>query len=305
MDTTRTVFWREFSKNLADDSGFWWMDLGGGWFDSPDVMNEFSKLVKVADKLRMTEHKSQSDVLMLVDNDCICKMNISQQLRLGFMEDFLCELHMSGPLVDVYRLGDLRELDLDQYKLIIFAYAFEIDGEMREFIKNIPQDKTLMFNYTAGIISENEVSLQNVENLTGVSISPFDEPKYEFPSVKISSKENIEIIDEQNGVALVGAVKRKNGGTNIVNLKPFAHRTLLRKITDMAGCHAYAPVGNTVYGDNRFIAVFPSEDGTVDITLKEKLDYINLVTNEEFKNTDKISLKADNVTPIFLCEHEK
>lgn len=300
MDTTRTVFWREFSKNLADDSGFWWMDLGGGWFDSHEVMAEFSKLVKVADEVRRTEHKSASEILMLVDNECVYRMNINEELRLGFMEDFLCELHMTGSLVDVYRMADLRELDLSQYKLIIFAHTFMIDGKTREFIKNLPSDKMLMFNYTAGIISDNGVSLSNAENLTGAHLYPFDEPKYSFPSVRISKTGGMEIIDEDGGAILVGAVKRENGGVNIINQKPFMSRVELRKIADRAGCHSYTPVGNTVYGDERFIGVFPSCEGEIEINLKKKGDYINLVTNEEFKNTDKISLSANNVTPIFL-----
>ena len=302
FDTTKTVFWREFSKNLADDSGFWWMDLGGGWFDSPEIMNEFSSLVKASELVKKTKHKSISDVLVLVDNECIYKMNISGDLRLGFMEDFLCELHMTGTLVDVYRMADLKELNLSQYKLIIFAYTFEIDKDTREFIKNIPADKTLMFNYTSGIISEGTVSLENSALLTGAKIEPCDNVEHSFPAVRFSTDTEAEIIDAEGGVARVGRLKRANGGINIVNLKPFINHKLLRQIVDGAGCHAYVPAGNTVYGDNRFIGVFPSAPGDIVINLREKADYVNLVNSEEFKNTDKISLSVSKTTPMFFIK---
>jgi len=142
FDETKTVFWREFSKNLADDSGFWWMDLGGGWFDSPEIMDEFSALVEANKLIKKTKHKSESDILVIVDEKSICHMNISEDLRLGFMEDFLCELHMTGCLADVYRLDDIKSLDLSAYKLIIFAYTFRIGSELGEFINGIsPETK--------------------------------------------------------------------------------------------------------------------------------------------------------------------
>ena len=302
FDTTKTVFWREFSKNLADDSGFWWMDLGGGWFDSPEIMNEFSSLVKASELVKKTKHKSISDVLVLVDNECIYKMNISGDLRLGFMEDFLCELHMTGTLVDVYRMADLKELNLSQYKLIIFAYTFEIDKDTREFIKSIPEDKTLMFNYTSGIISEGTVSLENSALLTGAKIEPCDNVEHSFPAVRFSTDSEVERIDGEGAAARVGRLKRANGGINIVNLKPFINHKLLRQITDGAGCQAYVPAGNTVYGDNRFIGVFPSAPGDIVINLREKADYVNLVNSEEFKNTDKISLSVSKTTPMFFIK---
>lgn len=290
--TTQTVFWREFAKNLADDSGFWWMDLGGGWFDDKVVMGEFAKLVKANDIIRQKEHKSASDILTVVDDESICHMNISRDLRLGFMEDFLCELHMTGCLTDVYRLCDLTEIDLSRYKLIIFAYTFKIDEKTRGFIKNIPADKTLMFNYASGIISDNGTSLENVAELTGAELVPFEDNKYSFPELKIAGTNE-----------RVAEVKRENGGVNIINTKPFMSRTELRAIAEKAGCHAYAPAGNTVYGDNRFIGIFATEQGEIEINFKEKGDYVNLVTGEEFENTDKITLEASKIKPLLLLKN--
>ncbi len=300
LATTRTVFWREFAKNLADDSGFWWMDLGGGWFDDDDIMNEFSSLVRTNEVIRKKEHKSVGDILVLVDEDCINHMNISSDLRLGFMEDFLCELHMTGCISDVYRLRDLEELNIEQYKLIIFAYTFKIDEKTKEVIAKIPKDKTLMFNYAAGVISDNGVSLENVSELTGISVSEADASEYSFPALKIEVGADVEVLHSCNGVPCVAKRSGKNGGVNIVNAKPFADRTLLRKICEDAGCHTYAPAGNTVYGDNRFIGIFPSEDGETPITLKEKGDYENAATGEVFENTASLCLKLGVTAPIVL-----
>ena len=48
---TCTILWRELSKNLAHGSGFWWMDLGVGWYESDILMDEIGKLVQIKDEL--------------------------------------------------------------------------------------------------------------------------------------------------------------------------------------------------------------------------------------------------------------
>ncbi len=296
--TTRTVFWREFAKNLADDSGFWWMDLGGGWFDSEDIMEEFSSLVKANDIIRTKKHESKSDILMLVDDECIMQMNISSDMRFAFMEDFLCELHMTGCLTDLYRLSDLEKLNLDKYKLIIFGYTFKLGEKEKEIIKNISPEKVVMFNYSAGVISDNGVSLENTSKVTGVEVEDIGKEKYNFPEIIIKDSNKItSLVKDEKGRIRVGVVDKK-----VVNTKPFMSREELRKITDMAGCHTYASSGNTVYGDNRFIGVFPSKDIDEEIFFTEKGDYVNLITGEEFKNTDKVHLKLPAKSTAFLLK---
>ena len=54
--------------------------------------------------------------------------------RLGFMEDFVCETRKSGIIAYVYRLSDIRLLDLSKYKLVVFAYTFEISDEDKKYL---------------------------------------------------------------------------------------------------------------------------------------------------------------------------
>lgn len=64
MGGTRTMLWREFSKCMQSASGFWWMDLHGGWFDSKEVMDEIKKIEAAAkDMLRRKEraHRASFD----------------------------------------------------------------------------------------------------------------------------------------------------------------------------------------------------------------------------------------------------
>ncbi|MCK5845325.1 MAG: hypothetical protein KAG97_11500, partial [Victivallales bacterium] len=78
MNDTRSVMWREFSKTLSHGSGFWWMDLGGGWYDSPEILAEVSRIEKTAAELRAKKAECMSDILIVVDEDAFFHMSNSE-----------------------------------------------------------------------------------------------------------------------------------------------------------------------------------------------------------------------------------
>lgn len=254
---TICVLRREFSKNLAHDSGFWWMDLGGGWYDSDILMKEIAHLTALYERIRKKDHKSISDVLIIVDENCINHMRISRGLRRGFMEDFICEANMTGALCDVFRLADFEGLELSQYKLIIFAYCFQVDENMRNIIsKKIPKDVTVMYNYSAGVLCGNCFCLNNVKDFTGFEIYETGKDS-EVPGVAVRMADNIKVLKENSEKEIVLAKKENK----IINLMPFMKSDCLREIEEEAGCTFYTDrAGDTVYGDNRFIGIF-SPDG--------------------------------------------
>lgn len=292
IGATRSVLWRELAKNLSTDSGFWWMDLGGGWYDSAELIDEISQMVKTNAELRKAPHKSESDILVLIDEECILNMNISTDIRQGFMEDFLCELRLSGCLFDLFRLRDLADLDLSQYKLIIFAYTFKISEDEKKIIEAIPRDKTLMFNYAAGIISETS------RDITETDLLPLESDKYDFPQVKLGSETIEEILCEEDGNIRVGRTKKGS----VMNTLPYIKADILRGIAKGAGCHIYTEKAATIYGDNRFIAVFPTVEGDTAIHLKDVGTYKNILTGEVFENTDKIEVALKNNEFVFLVK---
>ena len=303
MEQTRTVFWREFSKNLSANTGFWWMDLGGGWFDDSEVMSEFRKLLDAYFRVRQKPHRTEADILVLVDDDCITHMNISSDLRSGFMEDFLCELRMTGSLLDVYKLSDLENLDLSPYKLIVFAYTFKMSEKQRKVVKSLGKEKTLMFNYAAGVISDKDVSLENVTSLTGVHLAHAEKAEYNFPTLIVREGDLDVLIRDDAGNARVACAK---DGKTVVNTKPYLSAAELRKITELAGCHAYVPVGNAVYGDARFLGVFTgkTEGLASPVTMREKGSYRELISDKHYDGSAVLSHPLSPKSAAFFLRDE-
>lgn len=286
MHSTRTVFWREFAKNLSANAGFWWMDLGGGWFDDGEIMAEFARLRAANDLLHTKPHESAADILVLVDDACAMHMSISEDLRLGFMEDFLYELRLTGCLSDLYLLSDLETLDLSNYKLIVFAYTFETSEKQREVVKSIVKDKLLLFNYAAGVISDGGVSLDHTASLTGVTLAAIEKQEYDFPTLAVCDGDARVLIRDEAGNARTA--RKENV---IVNTKPYLKAEELRRITDLAGCHAYAPVGNVVYGDARFLGVFTGKEQPISspVTMREQGSYRELISGKRYESTATLS----------------
>lgn len=277
------------------------MDLGGGWFDSDGIMAEIAKMAQTNTFLRKLPHQNESDILVLVDEECIQHMNISSDLRLGFMEDFLCEMHLTGCLLDVYRLKDLEWLDLAPYKLIVFAYTFRLTMEQRKKISQISADKLLMFQYAAGILDENSCSLKNTKELTGITARNAASSPWNYPELDIVSEEQVEcLLSDKNGNIKMASCLRENGGKNILNTQSYLNHSQLRKIVENAGCHRYTPEGNTVYGDNRFLGVFSTKAATIPVKFRRKGNFIDLLSGKTWEDTDELCLQLSEKSAAVL-----
>ena len=288
LSDTVKILRREFSKNAAHGSGFWWMDLGGGWFESEEIMNEIKNLVSLNNKISNISHKSISDVLVVVDEKCITHMRTNEILRCGFMQDFICEVNSSGAAADIYRLSDLETLDLSQYKLVVFAYCFEVAAKMKKLIKEkLPADATVMFNYAAGII-DGDVSFENVRDFTGFSLSESklenivikgpevvegvtgfgdgDDGSLTLPALCVPG-DDIEISKKNEIGEAVLASATVDGRRHIINLVPYMKSADIRSIEEEAGCRLYTDkAGEAVYADGRICGIFPcdSRDGKIE-----------------------------------------
>ncbi len=286
LDETRTVMWREVAKNLSHDSGYWWMDLGDGWYDDDEIIKEIGALSDFNDEMRKKNHHSISDVLVVVDEKSMYKLGVNEELRLAFLEDFVCEAHLSGTLIDMYRLSDLKTLDLSQYKLVIFAYDFALSKEeLSQF--NFNKDAVFMFNYAAGVRSSG-CSLENVKNLTGFEVCEYQDDAFDFPMLKIANESS--------------SIKIVEGHTHILNVKPFMKAEEIRFIAKMANCHLYAPLDCAVYGDSRFIGIFSQSDinGTLKLTGKQVCR--ELICQNTYNENEIVLKMEENEARIFAFD---
>ena len=285
MNDTRWVMWRELAKNISHDSGFWWMDLGGRWFDSPEIMNEINHMNTVSAYLRTLPHSSPADTLILVDEKCIYSLGVSKHLRCGFMEDYVCEMRKSGIIADVYRLDDIRTIDLSRYKMVVFAYTFEISSEDKKYLdEHISKDAVKCYHWAAGMIRDGVCSLENAKDFTGFTLVQGKRDKYDFPKL---------YVDDSDATAINAELGQFKKGNRVMFTEPYITHEVIRKIGEMAGCTLRCDDGLILYGDNRITGVFSTEA----LTGSVKLPYGNWreeFSGKVFEDTDEIDLEQFN-----------
>lgn len=320
---TKTLLWREFSKNLSHGSHLWWMDLGGGWFDSDNIMKEIAKIRETYETLKSIPARSISEVLLVVDDTSFCYQTADRSWHKLFMINFVREANLTGTPVDMYRLSDLQDMDLSQYKIIFFLNTFKIDSEIWSQIKSgISSFTSLVWFHAAGILSP-DFDLDNIRKTTGFSVTPQtadnstitmrsssplgkcsliykqDHP-LALPLLKLKDVQEEQIWGQyEDGSIAAAATKGEDNHWNIYFALPLLKAKHLRKLYALAGCHFYAPLDCTVYGDNRFISVFSRSNCTGKINLKKSSEMIDVISGESW-NDDKIPIKLTPKDAVFL-----
>lgn len=290
------AFWREFAKNLSHNSGFWWMDLGGGWFDHPVLMQQVSNMVMAKQLIEKKPYQTASDVLVLMGEEGMLRAGVSCELLNSYSRDFLAELAMSGVLYDTYRLSDLDVIDPMDYKLVIFAHAFAVDSCTLELIRRLEKaGVTVMFNYAAGFYLDGQGDADNIRAFTGFNCLS-DAPSLEksYPTLHIDAQ-------AQQTLAMEGGyVKLARRGRRVMNTLRRISRDQLRSVAQTAGCRLIGRSGAVYYGDARFVGVFFSGENV--ISLPRRADWVDLVTGKVYENTDTVT--TDGAKALLLTERQ-
>jgi len=300
MDQSQTLLWREWAKNIVSDQNFWWMDLGDGWFDHPDIMKTLEDQQAWTTTLRRTPHRSTSEVLLVVDDESLLRMRDSACLSMGLLRRVERELKLCCASSDLFRVNDMLDMPLEQYKVIVFLNAFYMPQERWQALRSrMRKDVTLMWHYAAGILGP-QYDPANVQALTGFEIKPakscssflYDDCTADFPPIRICPKATQEVLlkDEQGAVAAME--KRQDGGWTLLVTEPCLRQEHLAPLLQTWGVHRYVLDGKcTVYADNRLIGIFPMEALDCQLRLPEAAVLEELLTGQRYEADETVRLK--------------
>ena len=292
---SRSVLWREFCKNLSCNSSFWWMDLGGGWYDDPDLMEQVQTIAAL-NRTVQQPYESAADVLVLLDDGCIEKMSISRRQREGFMEDPLMELHRCGAVTDCYRLRDLPELDLRRYKMIVFAYTFDISETLRQELRaRIPADAVLVFHHAAGVRKDGTVSLENIQDLTGFRMES-RAADADYTALQVCDPAAEVCFRNEDGMPTVWKKANRYAIT-----APYPRAEVYRSMAEAAGCHLWTDCGQILWADNRLAGVFTGETLSGCLRFPATGTWREVISGQIFRNVSAVDLAClQNNAAVFL-----
>ncbi len=154
LDETKTSLARELARNLSRGSGFWWMDLGGGWYDDPEILAWVTKLNATAKYLDELPAYTTADILVLTDEASMLWRGAKKSCEFPI---FFADLALTGADYDSYRLADLPRLDISRYKVIIFAECQLLTPEtLAEILRS--SDAKIVFSGDTGVIRDGKFS---------------------------------------------------------------------------------------------------------------------------------------------------
>lgn len=320
IDDFIAILWREFLRNVVAGSALWWMDLGSGWYSDRRVLAAVSEMYALKKRINGKVRKSISEILLVADEENLMYITQDYAFHLRSMQDMECETSMIGAPHDMYRLKDLENIELGQYKVIIFMNTFKLGMAQWERIKEkIRPGATLIWSYAPGIMGD-RFDIGNVKKITGFEIAEHVKKGGEIPYVEIIKEGGIrcemtykerKTVTEYAGIppldgmpaddaVAVASTRRKDGGTSIFSCVPPINRQFVRRACESAGCHMYAPTGHVVYADSRVVGIFAKDKIAGVITFRQKETFEDIINNRKYENTDCV--KADRNYAVFLME---
>jgi hypothetical protein len=92
-EETYAIQLRELCKNISHNSGLWFMDLGGNWYNDDGIMENIRRLTSANERVRKMPYRSVAEITVIVDEQAVLK-TIPRRVRAT--ESFLRELQLCG-----------------------------------------------------------------------------------------------------------------------------------------------------------------------------------------------------------------
>lgn len=270
---TYAVHLRELCKNITHDSGLWYMDLGGGWFDEEGIMRNINSLMNASEKIRRMSHKSIARVAVIIDEKSVM-MTYPSVIR--NVEELLRNIQLTGTAVDVLFSFDIGNADFSETDCAILITPLCADNDYISVLRNkLPVNAKIMLCGKTHYDCDFEL---------------IDSGNTELPEFYISDNGKIKALlrDAEGNV-----ICAQNSCGVIMLSKYSVSVGELRSILEYSGVSFMAPKGCAVYADSRVVSFFPKEDITFvpDISYLGK-DFTDLVTGEKYNVGTPITVEA-------------
>ncbi|MCK4823242.1 hypothetical protein KA005_46235, partial [bacterium] len=184
LDESLQVMWRSFSNAVTHGVGMWYMDhTSGKWFADDAFFVEFAKIKKWADHSMTVSRKRCSEVAVISSMESEFYIAGQTDLSAQFNVSQINQLCRSGAPFDRYLIEDLADGLLPDYKVYVFLDCFYLTDKQLEAIEKLKsKGRALVWFYAPGFVNNKELSLKNMEKITGISFKLNSKP---FSNIKI------------------------------------------------------------------------------------------------------------------------
>ncbi|TXK80351.1 hypothetical protein [Paenibacillus sp. N3.4] len=276
---------REAALAASKGMGHWWFDMFSGWFDDHELMQEIQKIHEATSHLYRKKMQSASQVAVFVDQESYYFPVSSANLGEAIIKKQTEELNRAGFPWDNYLMDDITHSRMphDQYHFYIFLNLLAPKPEHLEEIKRLKAlGKSMLFIYTAGLITEQGFSVEAMCELIGMNVEELDysqtvEFKAHVPFGAYSDEKHgtiygfdrpikpmFHVRDEQaepigsyekSGKTALAAKRSAHRFDAWSGLGPVPHH-VLRQLAREAGVFIYSDAGEPVYVNRNMVGYY-------------------------------------------------
>ena len=329
VEETQALLYREFGNTVTHGVGLWYMDLNGGWFRDPVLVDTVGRMKKWADVAMTHSRRRNTQVAVISAPESEFYLGYRQtpdnEISDGLYHQQMAAFYQAGAPFDWYLIDDLEAIRDKDYKVYVFLDCFYLTDRQREQIGALrSRDRTLLWFYAPGYASQKDLSLARMESLTGFAFDQVEEGMLQ--GVLTASGETVGIAKRQKSLFTVrpgGAVRRLAGGTESLKGKtvmawkrhpgwtsvfsaiPGVTGGQLREWYREAGVHVYTDCDDVFSANESWMMLHTKTAGSKHILLPKKCRRITEITTERIigENTSKVSIDLPkHSTAVLLLE---
>ena len=304
------VLRRNLVGTLTSGGTAWWMDQGIGWFNDAGLLEDIAAQRRLAEDLLRGDRSSTAQVAVIVSQESSRYMWYDGALTEASLVMQLSELGAMGAPFEVFDATDLERLfsrpEARNYRLVIFLNCLYLSPDERQAIrKHVARDgRTLLWVYAAGLITENAVSTDAMQEVTGIRTQLYDRnwplevvsfytgDRHTYGTAEVVGP----ILNGNDPEATVrgwvrqhthkdsympGLLEKDYGGWHSIwSAAPTVPAALLREMGRRAGVPIYSNCGDQVFTGPGLLAVHAAFDGKRTIRLPKPMTLKDVFTGE-------------------------
>ena len=159
----------------------WWMDIiSQGWFSHPGILKEISGLVRLFEQQLEEDRSPAPELAVVVSQESMCYLRFDGAMTDATVPRQLSELAAMGVPFRLYYASDLERVfatpEGDKIKMVIFANCPYFTEAQRQTIRDhvTTRGRTVLWIYAAGLVTDAEISLDVMAELTGIRANWWD-----------------------------------------------------------------------------------------------------------------------------------
>jgi hypothetical protein len=333
--TTMAVYRRNFAQVVTRGLGITWMHDAATMDDFPEQRADWWPLLKRTQEIGRwsigLDRAPCAEVGVFLDSESFYYQSLRNNIDLPLISwQKTTSLNRIGAQHDIYLLDDLLDGGLPEYKLYVFLNPWHLDRGRRDKLARIVKrgGKTALWLYAAGLVTDDDISTQAMENLTGfrlemkgnpwsarMHVTDFDHeitrgiPQDMFWGTTARLYPLFGIDDPAARILgqVVSAQGRSKPGLGVKELKdwrsvycatPDIPGAVLRGVARMAGVHLYSEAGDVLYNTRDLLAVHTVGGGERTFRLPRTVQIVqDLYAGKPVaRNTDAFTVRMEPAT---------